>query len=133
MIKIKQMEADEISKILYTDDKDFKKLFDCSKGEWCQFLMQNIENDQFFMTCVLEENKLIGYVVAYFVPLPICQGVTVLYSLTAGKKDNIKVLTELKAWSLEKGAKTIDILTSNPIGHSVYGFKKKAVNMTLKL
>jgi hypothetical protein len=49
--------------------------------------------------------------------------------LTANKKS----LDELKKWSKERGAISIDIITNNVKGHGIYGFKKKATMMTIKL
>ena len=121
---IKKLKAEDIVKILKLNDPDFSNLFQCEIGEWVQFLMQNVENENFFM---------MGYLIAYFVPLPICKGVSALYSKTAGLTANKKSLDELKKWSKERGAISIDIITNNVKGHGIYGLKKKATMMTIKL
>ena len=131
MIKI--LSANDISKILYLEDPVFSKLFDCEVSEWVQFLMQNIDNEYFFMVGAFENDKITGYMIAYFVPLPICKGVSVLYSKTAGKESNRDALLKLKEWASSHKAKSIDIITNNPVGHSVYGFTKSGTMMTIKL
>ena len=130
---IKKLEAEDIVKILYLNDPDFSTLFTCEIGEWVQFLMQNVENENFFMMGYFKDEKLTGYLIAYFVPLPICKGVSALYSKTAGLTANKKILDELKNWSKEKGAISIDIITNNVRGHAIYGFEKKATMMTIEL
>jgi|FLOH01.1.fsa_nt_gi hypothetical protein len=130
---IKKLKAEDIVKILKLNDPDFSNLFQCEIGEWVQFLMQNVENENFFMMGYFKDEKLIGYLIAYFVPLPICKGVSALYSKTAGLTANKKSLDELKKWSKERGAISIDIITNNVKGHGIYGFKKKATMMTIKL
>lgn len=131
---IKNLEAEEIAKILYLNDDKLTQVFPCEVGEWTQFLMQHIDNPNFFMRGVLEDNKLIGYLVAVssIIP-PVNKSITVLYSKTAGTEANHAVLDELIEWSQEKGAASIDFITDNPVGHTVYGFKKKATMMTMKI
>lgn len=130
----KKMEVEDIVKILKLDDPKLTQVFPCEKGEWVQWLIQNVDNPGFFIRGVFEEDKLIGYLVAInaFVP-PINKAITVLYSKTAGMEANHAILDELIGWSKEKGAASIDFITDNPIGHSVYGFKKKATMMTMEL
>lgn len=131
---IKKLEAEEIAKILTLDDSKLTQVFPCEVGEWTQFLMQHIDNPEFFMRGVLEDDKLTGYLVAAssIVP-PINKSITVLYSKTAGIEANNEVLNELIEWSKEKGAESIDFITDNVAGHTVYGFKKKATMMTMIL
>ena len=130
---IKKLEVEDIVKILHLKDDDFNNLFVCEKGEWVQFLIQNADNEDFFMYGYEEEGKLIGYLIAYFISLPICKGVSVLYSKTAGLSVNKKVLEKLKDWAILKKAKTIDIITNNVVGHSIYGFEKTGTTMAIKL
>ena len=131
---IKKLEAEEIAKILYLNDNKLTQVFPCEIGEWTQFLMQHIDNLNFFMRGVLEGDKLIGYLVAInSIILPVNKSITVLYSKTAGREANHAVLDELIEWSKEKGAVSIDFITDNPIGHTVYGFKKKATMMTMEI
>ena len=130
----KKLEAEEIAKILYLKDEKLTQVFPCEVGEWTQFLMQHINNPKFFMRCVLEDDKLIGYLVAVnAVVLPINKSITVLYSKTAGIEANHAVLDELIEWSREKGAIKIEFVTDNPIGHTVYGFKKRATVMMTEI
>lgn len=130
---MKILEAEDIVQILKLDDPDFTTLFDCEIGEWVQFLIQNVDNENFFMMGNFKDNKLTGYLIAYFVPLPICKGVSALYSKTAGLRANKLILDELKKWSIEKGAVSIRLITDNVNGHSVYGFKKKSTLMEMVL
>ena len=130
---IKKLNAKDISKIMYLDDSHFNELFVCEIGEWVQFLMEHYQNEDFFMIGHFKDDKLTGYLVAYFVPLPVCKGVSVLYSKTAGITNNKLGLDELIEWSKSKGALSLDLITENVVGHSVYGFKKKATMMRLDL
>ncbi len=130
---IKKLDVNDIAKIMYLDDPDFSTLFDCEIGEWVQFLIQNSDNENFFMMGSFKDNKMVGYLIAYFVPLPICKGVSALYSKTAGLTANKTILDELKKWSKENGAVSIDIITNNVKGHGIYGFKQKATMMTIDL
>ncbi len=130
---IKKLDVNSIAKIMYLDDPDFSTLFTCEIGEWVQFLIQNVDNENFFMMGYLKDDKLTGYLIAYFVPLPICKGVSALYSKTAGLTANKETLEELKKWSKEKGALSIDLITNNVKGHGIYGFEKKATMMTIEL
>jgi hypothetical protein len=66
---IKKLEAEDIVKILSLKDDDFSILFTCEVGEWVQFLMQNVENENFFMMGYFKDEKLIGYLIAYFVSI----------------------------------------------------------------
>lgn len=130
----RKLDVEDIAKILNLDDPKLTEVFPCEKGEWVQWLIQHIDNPGFFIRGVFEKDKLIGYLVAVnaFVP-PINKAITVLYSKTAGMEANHAVLDELIEWSKEKGAISIDFITDNPIGHSVYGFKKKATMMTMEI
>ena len=130
---IKKLDAKDISKIMYLDDPHFNELFVCEIGEWVQFLMEHHQNEDFFMIGNFKVNEMNGYLVAYFVPLPVCKGVSVLYSKTAGITTNKLAMEELIKWSKSKGALSLDLITENVIGHSVYGFKKKATMMRLDL
>jgi hypothetical protein len=130
---IKKLDANDISQILYLKDPDFTDLFQCEVVEWIQFLMQNKDTEHFFMIGSFDDEKLVGYLIAYFVPLPIFKGVSVLYSKTAGKENNKEALLKLIEWAKEKKAPTIDIITKNPSGHSVYGFKKSATMMSIEV
>ena len=47
--------------------------------------------------------------------------------------EDVAILDELKNWSREKGAISIDIITNNVRGHAIYGFEKKATMMTIEL
>lgn len=130
---IKKLDADSISKIMYLDDPDFSKLFDCEIVEWVQFLMQHMENENFFMMGYFKDKQLTGYLIAYFVPLPVCKGISALYSKTGGLEANKIGLNELKKWGKEKGATSIDLITNNVKGHGIYGFTKKATMMTMAI
>lgn len=131
---IKKLEVEDIVKILTLEDDKFEELFSCETGEWVQFLIQNINNPNFFMIGAIEDDRLIGYMVAInAVILPICNGISALYSKTAGMENNKEELAEMIKWAKEKGATSIDLITNNVIGHAAYGFKKKATVMTYEL
>lgn len=130
---IKKLEVEDIAKIIFLKDEIFDELFPCSVGEWVQFLIQNVDNPNLFIIGSIEDGTLTGYCVSYYVKLPISKSASTLYSKTAGKEINKKALVMMIKWAKEMGADAIDIITNNPVGHSVYGFKKKATVMTLKI
>jgi len=131
---IRKMEVEDIAKILVTKDDDFKNLFDCSVGEWVQFLVQNAGNDRFLMIGNTQDDKIDGYLIAINSrSFPGDPFVTVIYSKTAGLEINKESLGILKAWAKEEGAKEIRFITNNEKGHQVYGFKRKAILMSMEL
>ena len=131
---IKKLEVEEIAKIMQLDDEKLTQGFPCEVGEWVQFLVQHVDNPNIFMMGEIEDDKLIGYFVAInAIAPPLNNSVSVLYSKTAGKEINKAFLDALIDWSKEKGATSIDFLTNNVVGCSVYGFRKKATLMTMEL
>ena len=131
---IKKLEVEEIAKIMQLDDEKLTQGFPCEVGEWVQFLVQHVDNPNIFMMGEIEDDKLIGYFVAInAIAPPLNNSVSVLYSKTAGKEINKAFLDTLIDWSKEKGATSIDFLTNNVVGCSVYGFRKKATLMTMEL
>ena len=131
---VRKSEVEDLVKILTLDDDKLTEVFPCEASEWVQFLVQNVDNPNFFMTSVLENDKLIGYLIAVnSIALPISNCVIALYSKTAGLESNKKELEMLIEWSKEKGAASIDFVTNNVVGHAIYGFKKKAALMTMEL
>ena len=131
---IEKLKVEDIAGIMQLDDPDLTGAFPCERGEWVQFLIQNVDNPNFFMMGEIEDGKLTGYFIAInAIAPPVNNSVSVLYSRTAGKEINKDFLTALTGWAKEKGADSIDFVTNNAIGCSVYGFRKKAVLMTMKL
>lgn len=131
---IKKLEVEDIAKILTLEDDKFTELFICEVGEWVQFLMQHVNNPNFFMIGAFENNQLLGYMIAVNTVIPpVVNGISAWYSKTAGIKNNKKELDEMIKWAKEKGAVSIDLITNNVIGHAAYGFRKKATLMTLKI
>lgn len=130
---IRRMTVSDIIQINNLSDEGFTDRFQCDKGEWIQYLIQNVDNDLFFMICSLKDNNLIGYMIATHVEIAVYKGISVLYSRTAGLSNNKNALQQLISWGKTRGVKKIEITTSNPIGHSVYGFKKKGVTMELSI
>ena len=131
---IKKLEVEDIAKIMYLEDDKLTEVFPCELGEWVQFLIQNADNPNIFMLGEKDGGELIGYFVAInAIALPVNNSVSVLYSKTAGKEINKAFLDALIDWSKEKGATSIDFITNNVVGCSVYGFRKKAVLMAMEL
>jgi hypothetical protein len=133
---IKKFDANDIARILSLDhDIDDHLPFAAghttirTRGEWVQYLMEAKDHPDFFIVGDIEQ-KINGYLVAFLNPTPL---VWVVYSWTAGLDANKKVLEMLKEWGREKGAKSIDFITDNVAGHTVYGFRKKATLMTMEL
>ena len=131
---IKKLEVEDIAKIMYLDDDKLTEAFPCELGEWVQFLIQNVDNPNIFMLGEKEGDELIGYLIAInAIAPPVNNSVSILYSKTAGKEINKAFLAALIDWSKEKGGSSIDLLTNNVVGCSIYGFRKKATLMTMKL
>ena len=130
---IKRLEPKDIVKITTLKDNDFEEIMSCDVGGWTQFLIQNAQNDAFFMAGNIEDNKLKGYIIAYFVALPICQDVTVIYSKIEGSNKDKEMIEDLKIWSKEKGAKSINFVTNNIKDYLAFGFEKKATMVGMEL
>jgi len=131
---IKKLEVEEIAGIMQLDDGKLTEVFPCEIGEWVQFLIQHVDNPNIFMMGEIEDDKLTGYFIAInAIAPPVNNSVSVLYSKTAGKEINKAFLDALIDWSKEKGASSIDFITNNVVGCSVYGFRKKATLMTMIL
>jgi len=131
---IKKLEVEDIAKIMYLKDEELTQGFPCEVGEWVQFLIQHVDNPNIFMMGEKEGDELIGYFVAInAIAPPLNNSVSVLYSKTAGKEINKAFLDALIDWSKEKGATSIDFITNNVVGCSVYGFRKKATLMKMEL
>lgn len=130
---IRRMTVPDIVQINNLSDDGFINRFQCDMGEWIQYLIQNVNNDLFFMICSLNDNILTGYMIATHVESAVYKGISVLYSRTSGLSNNKDALQQLISWGKNRGVKKIEITTSNPIGHSVYGFKKIGVTMELKI
>jgi hypothetical protein len=131
---IKKLEVEDIVKILKLDDETLTKVFPCEVGEWVQFLIQHVDNPNSFMMGEMDGDKLTGYYIAInAIAPPINFSVSVLYSKTAGKETNKIFLDALIDWAKEKGADSIDFITNNVVGCAVYGFKKKAALMSMKI
>ncbi len=82
---IKKLEAEDIAKILTLKDDDFKKVINCELGQWVQFLMQNVENKEYFMMGEIEDNNLVGYIIMVDASLqPVSNSAHVFYSKTTG-------------------------------------------------
>ena len=55
---IKKLEAEDIVQILNNPDFPSGKMFNYDKGQWVQFLMQSIKNNNVLMIGRSKENKL---------------------------------------------------------------------------
>jgi hypothetical protein len=55
---MKSLEAEDIVQILNNDVFESHNLFNNDKGQWVQFLMQNINNDNVLMIGRVDKNKL---------------------------------------------------------------------------
>ena len=130
---IKKLEVEDIAKILHLND-NVTDYFPCDKGEWVQWLIQNVDNPDLFIMGVVEDGEVTGYIVAInSVKPPLDDSVYVLYAWSAGFEMNKKILKNLIDWSKEKNARSIDFVTEDVVAHTAYGFKKKATLMTMEL
>jgi len=118
----------DITQILSLQDDHLEKQIPCDKGEWVQWLVQNIENDRIGIWTIKDDNE--GRVKAYVVAVdamnpPISDSVVILYSSvysSIGEEGNQEVMEKIKEWSRERGAKKITIQTWYPRIMSTYGF-----------
>jgi len=130
---IKKLEVEDIAKLLKIDD-DVTDYFPCDRGEWVQFLISQSRNPDMFIIGAIEKDSPVGYMVAVNnVKPPLSDCVSVLFSKTAGTEENNKALGMLIEWAKEKGAKSIQFVTDDVVGHSVYGFKKRATLMSMEI
>lgn len=123
--------VDEVIKILQTDDDVLEKLMPCTKGEWVQFLCQNIDNPKFEILGEMKDNVLESYIVLIdsIIP-PVFDSVVILYLFSPENHKTTRMLVEKgKEWAIKIGAKKGII--SVPIDHSekymsVFGGEKIA-------
>ena len=55
---IKKLEVEEIAGILQLEDDKLAEVFPCELGEWVQFLIQYVDNPNFFMMGSTKDGKL---------------------------------------------------------------------------
>ena len=58
MADIRKMEVEDIVKILTDDKFESHSMFNHSKGQWVQFLMQNVDNDNVLILGRVQDNEL---------------------------------------------------------------------------
>jgi hypothetical protein len=108
---------------------NIEKLMGCTTGEWVQVLMQNIDNDNWFMRCnTTSAGRVNGYIVAINnVHPPIFDSVNILLFVSSGEfKINIAIRDELNKWAKEKQAKCIIFACKNVDTFVKYGANKTA-------
>lgn len=131
---VKKLTVSELASLIRLDH-DVADYMKCELGEWVQWLITQCDNPNFFMWGNVEEGGTVdAYIVAFYQYLPpIKNDISVLYSLTGGRKANSRVLKEMIEWGKGKGARSIEFVTLNPVGHSVYGFKTAGKYMRMEI
>jgi len=104
---IKQIKTiQEMTKILVTNDKLLEKTIPCSKGEWVQWLCQEIENPRIVVFADFENGKINAYVVILNnVMPPVFDAVSVLYLWSPSNHKTTRALIERsKEFAIKIGA-----------------------------
>jgi len=63
MVDIKKLEVEDIVKILNDDKFESHVMFNNCKGQWTQFLINNVNNDNVLIIGRVEENELKNFAV----------------------------------------------------------------------
>lgn len=103
---IKKLEVDDIAKILSLDDP-IEQIFPCDKGEWVQWLMQNIENPEILIIGRVSSDELDFYAVAVnYVLKPLSDSIGVIL-FSKGAETNSHIREQIIEWGKKKGAKKV--------------------------
>ena len=137
----KTTDPEDISSILNLVDDRLEGQIPCSKIEWVQWLMQNIDKEEFLAIWVAKESQmLMGYMVALNALYPpISASIMILYQSFFSLKDEENqhkgelVLAQVKKWAMNLGATKISIVTKYPRINSKFGFKEEGTAMVLEL
>lgn len=129
---------EEAASILEIEDIHLTEQVPCSKAEWVQWLVENVERQDFIGIWGIKEGKKVK---AYLIALngvfpPISRSVYIFYQsfYEKAKQYADEVMSELKAWAKSCGASKITIYTKYPRVNSLFGFKpEKGVSMVMEL
>lgn len=113
----------QITKLMTLDD-DVEQHFNFDRGEWIQWLMKSIENDNILILQALDEGSVSAYLVAAAnIKPPISKSVFVLYCYAkTGPEDSQELMGHLKTWAKNKKADSIRFGTKTPRVFRKYGF-----------
>lgn len=102
---IKKLEVEDIAKIMHLDD-NVTDFFPCEKGEWVQWLIQNVDNPRIFIIGNIEDNQIIGYFVALnnLMP-PVFDYISVIYLWSLSHKITHTLIEAGKKWAIKNGVK----------------------------
>ncbi|MHA1289572.1 MAG: hypothetical protein ACTSPB_19470 [Candidatus Thorarchaeota archaeon] len=120
---IKRLEAEDIIKLRNLDDH-IEQFFPCSKSEWNQWLMANIDNPD---TLIIGDEK--HYLVAInTIQKPLSDHIFIIFYYSRG---NYRITVEMKEmveeWAREKGTKHIRFLCRNIKPFRKYGAEEKGI------
>ena len=106
---IKKLETTDIAQILKMDDP-IDKIFPCEKGEWIQWLNQNIDHPNLYIIGHVINGSLKSYAVAMntVVP-PLSDMITIIFISELDKK----FIKKIKDWAREKQAKKVAIQSTD--------------------
>jgi len=127
------MTVEDLVEILKLKDDTFDDIFQCSVEEFVQFLIQNVDNERYYMMGHFVNNALSGYLIGVdSVFPPVNWSVNIIYYKSCFE-DSKKVLEDLKEWGKEKGAQRISFITTIPDKFKKHGFEEKSIMMSMEL
>ena len=119
---IKRLDSSGIAQILKFNDR-IEDYFPCDKGEWVQWLMENVDNPR----VLIIGNKDVYLVAVDAVMKPLSDFVSILFCYSEkGFDKNMEVKTMLDDWAKERGASGIRFICEDISVFSKYGAKEKA-------
>jgi len=106
---IKKLTTTEIAQILKLDDP-IEKIFPCEKGEWIQWLNQNVDHPDLCIIGRVVKGALKSYAVAVnSVSPPLSNMVTIIFMSELDKE----FINKIKDWAREKQAKKVALQSTD--------------------
>ena len=125
---IKQLNVEEIARIMQLED-NIEESFPCEKGEWVQWLIDNIDNPRILIIGNVIDNEIKSYLIALdsvVPPLSIQVNILFFYS-RADMEQNMAIINMLKDWTKKRGALKIRGICQNIRVYEKYGAEQKAI------
>jgi len=140
---VKLKSGAEIASLLQLDHNNLKNSFNCEKTEWIQWLINMVESeDVVIMACVVDGDLVNYTVLISHVYPPVQDSISIFYLCDTinfedkdGKKLRNRLLSEIKRWAIEQGAKKIDVFRKDIDFLNFFSFKEDKVffKMTMEI
>ncbi|MCK4817859.1 hypothetical protein KA005_18960 [bacterium] len=106
---IRKLKTTDIAQILKMDDP-IDKIFPCEKGEWIQWLNQNVDHPELYIIGKAINGSLKSYAVAVnTVGPPLSDAVSIIFMSESDKR----FIKRIKSWARKKQAKKVVIQSTD--------------------